>query len=45
MMSTPAESVMVDGQFIMRNHTGLTMDEDSIIVKPTRLGGGSGTRC
>ena len=39
------ESVMVDGQFIMRNHKVLTMDEDSIIAKPTRLGGGSGTRC
>ena len=27
------ESVMVDGQFIMRNHEVLTMDEASIIAE------------
>ena len=39
------ESVMVDGQFIMRNRKVLTMDEDASSPKPTRSGGGSGIRC
>jgi 5-methylthioadenosine/S-adenosylhomocysteine deaminase len=32
------ESVMVDGQFIMRNRKVLTMDEDSIIADADRVG-------
>ena len=32
------ESVMVDGQFIMRNHKVLTMDEDSIIAEADTVG-------
>jgi hypothetical protein len=32
------ESVMVDGQFIMRNGKVLTMDEDSIIAEANRVG-------
>jgi 5-methylthioadenosine/S-adenosylhomocysteine deaminase len=32
------ESVMVDGQFIMRNRKVLTMDEDSIIAEADRVG-------
>ena len=32
------ESVMVDGQFIMRNRKVLTMDEDSIIAEADKVG-------
>ncbi len=32
------ESVMVDGQFIMRNRKVLTLDEDSIIAEADRVG-------
>jgi 5-methylthioadenosine/S-adenosylhomocysteine deaminase len=32
------ESVMVDGQFIMRNRRVLTMDEDSIIAEADKVG-------
>ncbi len=32
------ESVMVDGQFLMRNHQVLTMDEASIIAEADRVG-------
>jgi 5-methylthioadenosine/S-adenosylhomocysteine deaminase len=32
------ESVMVDGQFIMRNRTVLTMDEESIIAEADKVG-------
>ena len=32
------ESVMVDGQFIMRNRKILTVDEDSIIAEADRVG-------
>ena len=32
------ESVMVDGQFIMRDHKVLTMDEDSIIAEADAVG-------
>ena len=32
------ESVIVDGQFIMRNHKVLTMDEDSIIAEADTVG-------
>jgi 5-methylthioadenosine/S-adenosylhomocysteine deaminase len=32
------ESVMVDGQFIMRDRKVLTMDEDSIIAEADRVG-------
>ena len=32
------ESVMVDGQFIMRNRKVLTMDEDQIIAEADQVG-------
>ena len=32
------ESVMVDGQFVMRNREVLTMDEDSIIAEADKVG-------
>jgi cytosine/adenosine deaminase-related metal-dependent hydrolase len=32
------ESVMVDGQFIMRNRKVLTMDEDSLIAEADKVG-------
>ena len=32
------ESVMVDGQFVMRNRKVLTMDEDSIIAEADKVG-------
>ena len=32
------ESVMVDGQFVMRNRKVLTMDEDRIIADADRVG-------
>jgi cytosine/adenosine deaminase-related metal-dependent hydrolase len=32
------ESVMVDGQFVMRNRKVLTMDEDRIIAEADRVG-------
>ena len=32
------ESVMVDGQFIMRDHKVLTMDEDSVIAEADKVG-------
>lgn len=32
------ESVMVDGQFVMRNHKILTVDEDRIIAEADRVG-------
>jgi len=32
------ESVMVDGQFIMRNRKVLTMDEDSVIAEADKVG-------
>ena len=32
------ESVMVDGQFVMRNRKGLTMDEDRIIAEADKVG-------
>ena len=32
------ESVMVDGQFIMRNRKVLTMDEDGIIAEADKVG-------
>ena len=32
------ESVMVDGQFIMRNRKVLTMDEDSLVAEADKVG-------
>ena len=32
------ESVMIDGQFVMRNRKVLTMDEDSIIAEADKVG-------
>lgn len=32
------ESVMIDGQFVMRNRKVLTMDEDAIIAEADRVG-------
>ena len=32
------ESVMVDGQFIMRNHSVLTLDEDAIVTEADKVG-------
>jgi cytosine/adenosine deaminase-related metal-dependent hydrolase len=32
------ESVMVDGQFVMRNRKVLTMDEDGIIAEADKVG-------
>jgi cytosine/adenosine deaminase-related metal-dependent hydrolase len=36
--SSDAESVMIDGQFIMRNRKVLTMDEESIIAEADKVG-------
>jgi cytosine/adenosine deaminase-related metal-dependent hydrolase len=32
------ESVMIDGQFVMRNRKVLTMDEDAIVAEADRVG-------
>jgi hypothetical protein len=32
------ESVMIDGQFVMRNHKVLTLDEAGIIAEADRVG-------
>jgi len=32
------ESVMVDGQFVMRNRKVLTMDEDNIMAEADKVG-------
>jgi 5-methylthioadenosine/S-adenosylhomocysteine deaminase len=32
------ESVMIDGQFVMRNHKVLTMDENAVVVEADKVG-------
>ena len=39
------ESVMVDGQFVMRRRKVLTMDEERIVAEADKVGRRSGHKC